>query len=128
MTLKARIEAFSELGICLQNYIESKNSGSNFSQKLTNIIRKAEFQNAWFSEDQILNALADWSKVLTEDNLNTWLKPYSFEEFSTKRVAVVMAGNIPLVGFHDFLSVLITGHHFIGKLSSNDRVLIPFLA
>ncbi|SDG86184.1 acyl-CoA reductase [Psychroflexus sediminis] len=128
MTLDTRIEAFSELGFSLQNYIESKNSSSNFSQKLTNILRSAELQNAWFTQDQIHSSLKDWAQALTKSNLNNWLDPYVFENLSKKRVAVVMAGNIPLVGFHDFLSVLITGHTFIGKLSSNDSLLVPFLA
>lgn len=128
MTLDTRIEAFSELGIYLQNYIHSNNSSTNFSKKLINIIRNAELQNAWFAEDQIHNAISEWANALTKENLSNWLKTYSFEGFTQKKVAVVMAGNIPLVGFHDFLSVLITGHHFIGKLSSNDSLLIPFIA
>jgi hypothetical protein len=128
MTLNTRIDAFSELGFNIQNYIDSKNSSSNFSQKLTNIIRNAEIQNAWFSHSQVRNALEEWSKALTKENLSNWLQTYSFDQFVEKRVAVVMAGNIPLVGFHDFLSVLISGHDFIGKLSSNDSLLIPFLA
>ena len=128
MTLETRIDAFSELGISLQIYIDSKDSSSNFSQKLTNVIRNAEIQNAWFTQDQVHNALADWARALTKENLKKWLLPYSIDGFSQKKVAVVMAGNIPLVGFHDFLSVLITGHDFIGKLSSNDNLLLPFLA
>lgn len=128
MTLDARIEAFSELGLLLQNYIDSKDSSSNFSQKLTNVIRNAELQNAWFTPDQIHNALSEWSKALTQVNLSSWIKTYQLDNYTQKRVAVIMAGNIPLVGFHDFLSVLITGHNFIGKLSSNDNVLLPFLA
>lgn len=128
MTLDTRIEAFSKLGFSLQNYIDSEDSSSNFSQKLTNVIRKAELQNAWFSRDQIHSALEEWAKALTKENLSHWLQDYSIQGFTEKRVAVVMAGNIPLVGFHDFLSVLITGHQFIGKLSSNDSLLIPFLA
>lgn len=128
MTLETRIDAFSELGFLLQNYIDSKDSSSNFSQKLTNVIRNAEIQNAWFTQEQIHNALKDWSKALTRENLDKWLLPYSLDNLATQRVAVVMAGNIPLVGFHDFLSVLITGHLFLGKLSSNDNLLIPFFA
>ncbi|NEV94281.1 acyl-CoA reductase [Psychroflexus sp. YR1-1] len=128
MTLDARIDAFSKLGFSLQNYIDSPDSSSNFSQKLTNVLRNAELQNAWFTQDQIHSALEDWSKTLTQDQLSKWLQPYTLGDYTKQRVAVVMAGNIPLVGFHDFLSVLITGHHFIGKLSSNDSLLVPFLA
>lgn len=128
MTLDSRLNAFSKLGLCLQNYIQSENSSDNFSQKLTNAIRKAKTQNAWFTPDQIHNSLAAWAKALQKDQLNTWLKPYSIKNTSPKTIAVVMAGNIPLVGFHDFLCVLIAGHRIVGKLSSNDQILLPFLA
>lgn len=128
MTLNTRIDAFSKLGLSLQNYIHSKDSRSNFSQKLSNVIRKSELQNAWFTKNQIHNALSEWENALSRENLLNWLQTYTLEGINEKRVAVVMAGNIPLVGFHDFLSVLITGHHFIGKLSSNDSLLVPFLA
>lgn len=128
MTLDTRIAAFSQLGLSIQNYIDSSNSDSNFSQKLTNIARKAELQNAWFTPDHIKSALEAWGQLLTKDKLSNWLSVYTELNTAPKRVAVVMAGNIPLVGFHDFLSVLISGHQFIGKLSSNDSLLIPFLA
>ena len=128
MTLETRIKAFSELGLLLQKYTESKDLDSNFSQKLVNVIRNAELQNAWFTQEYIQCAIKEWANLLTVDNLSSWLQPYSFDHFKPKKVAVVMAGNIPLVGFHDFLSVLLTGHNFIGKTSSNDSLLIPFLA
>ncbi|WP_316931867.1 acyl-CoA reductase, partial [Psychroserpens damuponensis] len=47
---------------------------------------------------------------------------------SLKTIAIIMAGNIPLVGFHDFLSVLISGQKVLVKQSSNDKHLLPFLA
>src|SRR5690606_12182167 len=50
------------------------------------------------------------------------------ENTPSKTVAIILAGNIPLVGFHDFLSVLLTGNKVLAKLSSNDRVLLPYLA
>ncbi|WP_019038686.1 acyl-CoA reductase [Psychroflexus tropicus] len=128
MTLDTRIDAFSKLGYSIQNYIVSPDSDSNFSQKLTNVVRKAELQNAWFTPGYVNNALKAWSETLTKRNLTSWLNSYPSALEAPKKVAVVMAGNIPLVGFHDFLSVLISGHFFIGKLSSNDCLLIPFLA
>jgi hypothetical protein len=128
MILDTRINAFSKLGLSIQNYIDSPNSDSNFSQKLTNVIRKAELQNAWFTPTHVKNALEAWANSLTREHLNDWLASYPDFDTEPQRIAVIMAGNIPLVGFHDFLSVLITGHHFVGKLSSNDNVLLPFLA
>lgn len=128
MNLDDRIEAFSKLGLSLQNYTHSKDTDSNFSQKLTNVVRKAELQNAWFTKAHIHDALKDWSEALSDEQLHRWLSTYDFDKLTPKKIAVVMAGNIPLVGFHDFLSVLISGHSFVGKLSSNDSLLIPFLA
>jgi hypothetical protein len=128
MTLDDRIEAFSELGLCLQNYTDSKDLSSNFSQKLTNIIRQAEIQNAWFTQQQVHLSIEAWAKALTKEQLRNWLTPYKISPTPKKDVAVVMAGNIPLVGFHDFLCVIILGHKVIGKLSSNDNLLLPFMA
>ncbi|PKG44261.1 acyl-CoA reductase [Psychroflexus sp. MES1-P1E] len=128
MTLDDRIDTFLELGLCLQNYTDSKDLSSNFSQKLTNIIRQAEIQNAWFTQIQVRLSIAAWAKALTKEQLYNWLTPYKIESMPEKDVAVIMAGNIPLVGFHDFLCVLILGHKVIGKLSSNDNLLLPFMA
>jgi hypothetical protein len=62
--------------------------------------------------------------------LTRWINPYDsdIQLVNPKRIAVIMAGNIPLVGFHDFLSVLLSGHYFIGKLSSEDKILLPAIA
>jgi len=128
MKLDTRIDAFSKLGLLLQNYIDSPNTDSNFSQKLTNVIRKAEFQNAWFTPVYVQKAISAWAKALRKEKLINWLSAYSTSNDNPKRIAVIMAGNIPLVGFHDFLSVLLIGDHFVGKLSSNDNILLPFLA
>ncbi|MEC8853510.1 MAG: acyl-CoA reductase, partial [Bacteroidota bacterium] len=65
---------------------------------------------------------------LTEENLNAWLAPYNLvENNKPKNVLIIMAGNIPLVGFHDFLSVLISGNNAAIKMSSDDNVLLPFI-
>ncbi|WP_127844181.1 acyl-CoA reductase [Psychroflexus aestuariivivens] len=128
MTLDARIDAFSELGSLLQNYLESSDQTANFSQKLINKIRQAEIQNAWFTPSQVNHAITAWAEILNSQNLKNWTSVYDFQVKSPKNVAIIMAGNIPLVGFHDFLSVLISGHKVLAKLSSNDKVLLPFLA
>jgi hypothetical protein len=58
---------------------------------------------------------------------NKWLSAYDLKK-NPKTVGLILAGNIPLVGFHDFLSVLISGHNVLVKTSSNDQHLLPFLA
>ncbi len=89
--------------------------------------RAVEF-NGWFTKDSVLFAVNSWTEALTETNIEKWLKPYDIAVDKPKTIAVIMAGNIPLVGFHDFLSVLITGHKILIKQSSNDKHLLPILA
>ena len=74
-------------------------------------------------------ALSQWQALLTDETLVAWTKPYTLtSQSSPKTVAIIMAGNIPLVGFHDFLCVLVSGNKVLTKLSSNDKVLLPFIA
>ena len=89
--------------------------------------RAVEF-NGWFTKDSVLFAVNSWTEALTKTNIEKWLKPYDIAVDKPKTIAVIMAGNIPLVGFHDFLSVLITGHKILIKQSSNDKHLLPILA
>ncbi len=88
-------------------------------------------QNQWFTEYEIARALIALSEMLQEDKMARWLDHYRLmmdANTSPKTVGVVMAGNIPMVGFHDFMCVLLSGHHFLGKLSSQDAILLPALA
>ena len=90
-------------------------------------IKLAQEHNGWFTESNILFALENWSKLLIYSNINQWLRKYNFNIKSSKKIAIIMAGNIPLVGFHDLLSVLISGHEVLVKQSSNDKYLLPYL-
>jgi len=93
-----------------------------------NLIQLSQSHNGWFTPEQVYHAVQSWAKALTEDNLNTWLSRYDFSTIQPKTVGLILAGNIPLVGFHDFLSVLLSGHKVLVKTSSNDQHLIKFLA
>lgn len=95
---------------------------------LSAIVDKASMHNGWFTQDNLSFALECWSTALSEENINSWISKYELKDTEPKTIAVVMAGNIPLVGFHDFLSVLITGNRVKAKLSSSDTVLLPFIA
>lgn len=99
-----------------------------FFDDFVTLIELSQSHNGWFTPAQVYFALQSWTKALTEENLNTWLADFNLENVQPKTVAIIMAGNIPLVGFHDFLSVLIVGHNAIVKASSNDQHLIQFLA
>ncbi|MEC8536822.1 MAG: acyl-CoA reductase, partial [Bacteroidota bacterium] len=97
---------------------------NDFKQQL----KFAQQQNGWFSKDNVCHALKQWSKLLQKNNLENWLSTYNIPAANKKTVAIIMAGNIPLVGFHDFLSALVSGHQILIKQSSNDRHILPYLA
>lgn len=94
-------------------------------------IEKSYKSNPWFTPDNIHNAIRQNAKSLTKENLETWLFPYKDKLNSSrisKNIGVVMAGNIPLVGFHDFLCILLSGHSVQAKLSHQDCYLLPAIA
>jgi hypothetical protein len=135
MHLQQRINAFSKLGVFLGQFSNSKIERKEkvlhndlFFDGFKHQLKLAQEKNAWFTQENILFAIEGWSHLLTESTINKWLNPYDISEFTPKKVAIIMAGNIPLVGFHDFMSVLISGHHVVVKQSSNDKHLLPFLA
>ncbi|SIP86515.1 Acyl-CoA reductase (LuxC) [Chryseobacterium sp. RU37D] len=90
------------------------------------LLRKSEIENTWFTLENQKFALKQWADLLTEENINNWIKEYSISKIS-KRVGLILAGNIPLVGFHDVISVVLSNHIPVIKLSSKDRYMIPFL-
>ena len=119
MNLEERINAFSRLGRFLK-----QNSNLEFAQK----IKDAEVQNPWFTLENQKQAINAWANHLTAENLKAWLIPYHLKENkSSLQVLIIMAGNIPLVGFHDLLSVLITGNNVIVKMSVEDNIILPFI-
>lgn len=134
MKLTDRIHIVSKLGQFLQNF-----SNQNFSSQLDGIsvedyenfqlkIDEASYKNTWFIKENIQYAIEAWGINLRDSNLKSWLNSYpDLQENNTspKTVGIVMAGNIPLVGFHDLLCVFLTGHNAICKLSSDDKILLP---
>lgn len=133
MTIKDRVFYFTKLGDLLRDYNSPTPSHfseteQRYAEELQTKITTASLHNGWFSEENIHFAVHEWGKALTEENLEKWLKDYQFSTIENpKTVAVIMAGNIPLVGFHDFLSVLISGHAILIKQSDNDKQLLPVL-
>ena len=135
MHLQQRINAFVKLGAFLsqftKNGIEKKQDilyNDLFFEGFKHQIQLAYEHNGWFSKENVLFSLDGWSNQLTESNINKWISKYNFKDIESKKVAIVMAGNIPLVGFHDFLCVLMSGHDVLVKQSSNDKHLLPYLA
>ena len=99
-----------------------------FYDDFITLIELSQSHNGWFTPEQVYYSIQSWAEALTESNLDEWLSSYDFSKTSSKKVGLILAGNIPLVGFHDFLSVLISGHDVLVKTSSNDQYLLKFLA
>jgi len=125
MDLAERIKSFTDLGEILRNAL----SGSSHSAYLNKLIDNQHLINEWFTPENVIKALNSIATELTEENLNLWTSAYPQlkEPANPIRAGVIMAGNIPLVGFHDFLSVLISGNNLIAKTSSKDSELILYL-
>jgi hypothetical protein len=138
MTLETKKSVFVELGKFLKQFSENDTIRKSdvlhndlFFDDFEKLIYLSQSHNGWYTPEQVYFAIKSWGEALTLENIDRWLSNYS-EEFaqndkSEKTVALILAGNIPLVGFHDFLSVLITGNKALIKTSSNDQHLLPFL-
>ncbi|MCQ9639232.1 acyl-CoA reductase [Chryseobacterium sp. WG14] len=90
------------------------------------LLQKTKIENQWFTLENQKFALQQWADLLTAESIRGWLKNYSVSKIS-KRVGLILAGNIPLVGFHDVVSVVLSNHIPVIKLSSKDKYMIPFL-
>ncbi|EEI90287.1 Acyl-CoA reductase (LuxC) [Sphingobacterium spiritivorum ATCC 33300] len=112
MTKEQRIHAFAELGKQLLN------PSSEFSEIMT----RAETRNSWYTVSNVQNAVTAIANNLTTEQLSNWLAPYP-DITTDKTVGMVLAGNIPLVGFNDILCVLIAGFKAQIKVSSDDAGL-----
>jgi len=127
MNFPHRIESFNILGNTLRNWENSK-----YATLISTSIQKQSVENHWFPEEHIRFAIDAIGKMLQEDQLQCISEKYAhfFKDNATveQTVAVISAGNIPIAGFHDFFSVLVSGCSYMGKLSKHDSVLLPVIA
>ena len=128
------INAFVVLGTILKELGENQAYSAKSAaltateyEALNELIDREIHHNGWFTETSIRQAFREISAWLTMEQLTTWVEQYPSIQ-QEKHVAIIMAGNIPLVGFHDFLCVLLSGHKVICKLSSDDARMLPALA
>jgi hypothetical protein len=113
LTQEKVIIAFNKLGLLLTNPTDI----------LGNAFYSAESTNAWFTAENIKKSILSFAEMLNEADLTIWFKSVKFST-SPKKVGLILAGNIPMVGLHDVLSVLATGNIALIKLSSADDKLI----
>jgi|SRR5690554_1268014 len=100
--------------------------GGAFYERMQTAILGAKAHNGWFSEASIRESLFSIGERLSEENLSAWLEQYPVVQHP-KSVGLILAGNIPLVGFHDVLSTIFSGNKAHIKLSRDDKILIPLL-
>ena len=119
MNLQNRIEVLVKLG----EYIRSNTEEWNLT------VKNAALHNTWFTEEFINLAAQNITECfLSEELLSQWCKHYHLDDLiKPVNVGIVMAGNIPLVGFHDMMCVFISGHRQTIKLSSKDNILLKYL-
>ena len=111
--MKSVVEIFSELGVRLQSIPEQT-------------IQRAQQQNSWFTEiSTAIEAICE--QMLSAEALSEWLAIYPTPMHAAKRVAIIMAGNIPAVGFADLLYTIASGNIPVVKYSSKDRVLMEYI-
>jgi len=117
------IRAFVKLGHKLQESLYSTDN----NLPLNKAIRKSHELNPWFTPTFYRLAIRNFLPWLEASKLSKWVEKYQSPEKSMK-TGIIMAGNIPLVGFHDFLCTLISGHTAMIKLSGKDAYLLPAIA
>lgn len=119
MTLAQRIDVLSKLGTHLQGKDEY----------LDAVIHRTHFNNLWFTrenQERAIRAIAN--ELLNREKLESWASHYAIPDApSGKTVGLVMAGNLPLVGFHDVVCTFVAGHKSKIKLSDKDKFLLPYL-
>lgn len=131
MELNQKINSLLSLAKLFKSLAADDDNGLNEREqaqfeKGRSLIQTVRHENAWFTPEAVKQAFKAWSKALVEPNLSQWLKSYA-EADQDQKVGVIMAGNIPLVGLHDVLCVLLTGHELHAKLSSKDTSLMGFV-
>lgn len=125
MSLKQRITAFTKTAVFInEHYGIPKESEIILHQGLDKVINEACLQNPWFTQTFVKESLMSLASMLTEEELERLCKQK--ETKNKKTVAIICAGNIPCVAFHDILCTLLCGHTALIKLSSDDAILLPF--
>lgn len=134
MILEDKKKAFIQLGLFLEQFTAQPYQQNNsvlfndlFFDKMERLMDQLHESNSWFKRSQLEFAFKSWRNALTQENLDKWLAPYDLSNEKLKTIGLILAGNIPMVGFHDVLSVLISGNKALIKLSSNDELLIPLV-
>ncbi|KMQ68475.1 acyl-CoA reductase [Chryseobacterium sp. FH2] len=127
MNIENQVLGLTKLSDYIKEYLAKNTEDYNENDSdFELLLEKTKIENQWFTIENQKFALKQWADLLTKENITNWLEEYSASKIS-KRVGLILAGNIPLVGFHDVISVVLSNHIPVIKLSSKDRYMIPFL-
>jgi hypothetical protein len=122
MELKERSEVLGLLGREMKRVVEEND------EDYIAVSTQAYQKNNWFTKPAVDHSMIAWAEVLDPGSVIEWMNKYEISNgFTQKKVGVINAGNIPLVGLHDMLSVFLCGHIYTGKNSSDDQFLLPYI-
>jgi len=127
--MEKRVQAFLKLRDFISDFLGERknNSYKTKYEHLDNLIKETYSYNGWFTDEFVKKALQGIVQLLEPTKLKEFITEIK-EPKTPKTVAVIMAGNIPAVGFHDFMCVLLSGNKILIKPSSDDKILITFLS
>jgi len=123
VNFQKHLQAFQELGKQIVILLDNG--------ELDAIISQQSIENKWFTEENCRFALLALAKMLKPAACDIFFQKYKQffkKEHNSQKIAVISAGNIPCAAFHDFFCIIVSGNHFIGKLSKQDALLLPFLS
>lgn len=122
-----KILGLEKLGNFIADFIQKdEDSYNEKEERLAYLMKRSEIENPWFTQDNQRYNLKQWAGLFTKENIENWLSKYQLSN-TPKRVGLILAGNIPIVGFHDIISVVLSNHIAVIKLSSKDKLMLPFL-
>lgn len=132
MGQESRINALVQLGAVMKR-IGAGQSWKGFDWGITEqeyeqlqlAVNQAKIYNGWFEPSEVKRAFSAWGNALNQEQIEIWLEKYDRQGITPKTVAIIMAGNIPLVGLHDLIAVYLAGHRAKIKMSSEDSKLLP---
>ncbi len=113
--------------VALGDFFRNINLLNKKYQSLKQCIEQTEIQNPWFTKENILYSMKVWGETLTNEKIKEWVSSYNLSNQKSKKIGIIIPSNIPLVGLHDLLCVLITNHKAILKTSKEDSYLTAFI-
>jgi hypothetical protein len=126
LSLNQRIQVLADLG----EFLKSELNNAPFNEAFEDLLNKVNGYNPWFTKNSVLQSLTAWSHLLNANDLNQFVNTYNrnlFEKKIEKVVLLILAGNIPLVGFHDVICSFLSGSKSMIKVSSKDSLLVNYL-